>query len=396
MIMSWGPIIDRARVAPVLSEIVTGIDHGDPDRRDAARPDYALLRTYLDSDGAVADPDDRAGDAMSEAIEALAAEQTAPGLYGGAARIGWTVAHCASGDDAEAVCRAIDQALLRRLDDWTAEYDLISGLVGLGVYAIERGAAGAAVLGGVLTGLEGYAARGWLTPPALLPDHQRAVAPGGYVNFGLAHGVPGVVALTAQLCGRGIEPARSRALLEDALRRMLDANPPRAHGRFASWHPTERPPSPRLAWCYDDLGAAAALLVAGVVAGHAEAHDAGLAVARDCAARSYDDARISDAGICHGAAGIAHVFNRMAQATGDAALRDAAVRWIDHTLAIRRTEPIAGFPADLPGPDGKRAYVPDPTLLTGAAGVALVLHAASSEIEPLWDRLLQVDLPPRS
>src|SRR5262249_11510965 len=147
-------------------------------------------------------------------------------------------------------------------------------------------------------------------------------------------------------------------------------------------------PSSRLAWCYGDLGVAAALLGAGLAIEHAEARDEGLALALDCAARSYQDAHITDAGVCHGAAGIAHLFNRMAQATGEPRLHDAAVTWIDHTLAMRTDEPLAGFPANNPDDDGRRHYVPDATLLTGAGGVALVLHAACSEVEPAWDRLL--------
>lgn len=43
--------------------------------------------------------------------------------------------------------------------------------------------------------------------------------------------------------------------------------------------------------------------------------------------------------------------------------------------------------------DGGVALAEDATLLTGCAGVALVLHAAVSEIVPAWDRLLLVDLP---
>src|SRR6185436_13835224 len=315
-------------------------------------------------------------------------------LYGGAARVGWTVAHHADGGDAAAACDAIDAVLLRQLDGWTRDYDLISGLVGFGVYALERGEAGAAVARAVVTGLEAYMERGWLTGPELLPAHQRATAPDGYVNLGLAHGIPGVIVVLAQFCQRGFEPVRARVLLDSALRRLLDGSPPRARGRFTSWQPADYPASPRLAWCYGDLGVAAALLGAGLAIGHDEARAAGLEIALDCAGRSLRDAMITDAGICHGAAGIAHLFNRMFQATGEAALRDAAVTWIDHTLAMRSDQPLAGFPANMPEEDGKRRMIADASLLTGAAGVALVLHAASSEIEPSWDRLLLTEMPP--
>jgi len=393
--MTWKPIVERARVASVLEQIVAAVDaHPRPDP--SAHADYTVLRGYLGSDEAVPDPGDRGSEALSEAIDSLARTGGGPGLFGGAAHIGWTVAHHTEGEDADAVCGAIDDAIVPRLVGWSGDYDLISGLAGFGVYALERGPAGAALARAVLDGLEAQQARGWVTAPELLPDHQRAVAPDGYVNFGLAHGLPGVIAALARFIEQGLEPARARAVLDSALRRLLDGSPPRPRGRFGAWQPSRFPPSPRLAWCYGDLGVAAALLRAGLAIDHAEAHDEGLALALDCATRSVADAAIIDAGICHGAAGIAHLFNRMAQATGNAALHDAAVRWIDHTLAMRNDLPLAGFPTNAPLDDGATRYEANGSLLTGAAGVALVLHAASSTVEPSWDRLLLVDMPPQA
>jgi lantibiotic biosynthesis protein len=391
--MTWSPIVDRARISPVLADIVAAVD-GHPRDHHSELADYVVLRSYLDSDGAVPDADDRSGDALSTAIDMLAQEGGSASLYGGAARVGWTVAHHADGEDADAACQAIDNVLLRQLDGWTRDYDLISGLVGFGVYAVERGEAGAPLASAVVTGLEWYMARGWRTSPDLLPDHQRATAPDGYINLGLAHGIPGAIAILAQFIQRGFEVARARTVLDSALRRLLDGSPRRERGRFTSWQPTDHAPSTRLAWCYGDLGVAAALLGAGLALGHDEARAEGLAVALDCAGRSLKEAFITDAGICHGAAGIAHLFNRMAQATGEPALREAAMTWIDHTLAMRSNEPLAGFPANMPEDDGQRKMIADGSLLTGAAGVALVLHAASSETEPSWDRLLLVDIPP--
>lgn len=394
MAMTWTPIVERARLAPVLTEIAAAID-AHPRAHPVEMVDYVVVRSYLDSDGAVPDPEDRAGESLIAALESLAEHGSSPALYGGASRLGWTVAHHASGEDAEAACGAIDAVLLRQLEGWTGDYDLISGLVGFGVYALERGDAGAELARAVVTGLERTMAGGWLTAPELLPPHQRKIAPDGYVNLGLAHGIPGAIAVLAQFCQRGWEPERSRVALESALRRLIDGSPPRERGRFVAWQPVDYGPSPRLAWCYGDLGIAAALLGAGLAIDHDEARREGLALAHDCAARSFEEAYISDTGICHGAAGIAHLFNRMAQATGDDGLRAAAVRWIDRIFAMRSDLPLAGFPANMPEEGGRPAFIADSTMLTGAGGVALVLHAASSEIEPSWDRLLLVDMAPR-
>jgi hypothetical protein len=118
----------------------------------------------------------------------------------------------------------------------------------------------------------------------------------------------------------------------------------------------------------------------------------GFAIARACAARSLEQAAIQDACVCHGAAGIAHAFHRMARATGDAALALAARTWIDRALGMRGDAPLAGFPR-VYGDDGALRVDPDGSLLSGATGVALVLHAAISDVEPAWDRLILADLP---
>jgi hypothetical protein len=56
---------------------------------------------------------------------------------------------------------------------------------------------------------------------------------------------------------------------------------------------------------------------------------------------------------------------------------------------------IAGFPARRPNPDrpNEIQWVADPGILTGAAGVALALLAATTDIEPEWDRMMLVSIP---
>src|SRR5205814_2771849 len=69
-----------------------------------------------------------------------------PALYGGAAGAGFVAAHVA--EDVEPLLAAIDAALLEQLahEPWRGDYDLIRGLVGFGVYFLERGDAGRAGL----------------------------------------------------------------------------------------------------------------------------------------------------------------------------------------------------------------------------------------------------------
>ncbi|MDP9121776.1 MAG: Lanthionine biosynthesis cyclase LanC, partial [Acidobacteriota bacterium] len=123
-------------------------------------------------------------------------------------------------------------------------------------------------------------------------------------------------------------------------------------------------------------------------------------IARAAAARLEETAGVRDAGLCHGAAGLAHLFNRMYQTSGVEELGTAARRWFDKTLDYRRPgEGVGGFLAfdpsgSVPGAvPGAAQWRSDPNFLEGSAGVGLALLGAVSTVEPAWDRLLLASLP---
>ena len=191
--------------------------------------------------------------------------------------VAWATAHVQKqlGDaEEESAYRAVDEALLAHLNEspWRNDYDLISGLIGFGVYALERlpHPMGFEMLERVVDRLDETAERNaegitWLTRPELLPPWQRELSPNGYYNLGLAHGVPGVIALLGQACAAGIARAQVEPLLEGAIDWLLAQRLPAsgAHSIFPSWvGPCNGREGCRLAWCYGDAGIAAALLSA--------------------------------------------------------------------------------------------------------------------------------------
>jgi hypothetical protein len=151
----------------------------------------------------------------------------------------------------------------------------------------------------------------------------------------------------------------------------------------------------RLAWCYGDLGLAVALLGAARCVGEADWERAALAVARRAVCRASEQSGVVDAGLCHGAAGVGHLFNRLFQATGEECFAEASRFWLERTLAMRQPgRGIAGYLSWSPGEDGALTWLAEPGLLTGAAGIALALLAAATPIEPAWDRMLLASVPP--
>jgi hypothetical protein len=144
------------------------------------------------------------------------------------------------------------------------------------------------------------------------------------------------------------------------------------------------------------LGIAVALLQAARGAREPAWEREALRIAHRAAARPAEQSGVVDCGLCHGAAGVGHLFNRLFQATGDEALREASRRWFAGTLEMRQADhAIAGFPAKKPDPErpGEALWVAEPGLLEGAAGVALALLAATTDVEPEWDRMMLVSIP---
>jgi hypothetical protein len=374
------------------------------------RAGLAVLFAYLAQARSEPGDADVAVRFLNDAIEAVASVPMSDALYGGFTGVAWTVAHLQerlSLPSEEDPNEAIDDALVDSLNrsPWPGEYDLISGLVGLGVYALERlpRPTAHACLERVIARLAEMAERGehgitWFTPPEWLPDWQREHCPQGYYNLGLAHGVPGVIALLGGACAGGVARAEAQPLLQGAVEWLLRQKlPERAGSSFSSWAgPGVERDASRLAWCYGDVGASAALLYAARCVGEPVWEREALEIARGAAQRPPEQSRIVDAGLCHGAAGLGHLFTRMYQATGEPVLGEAARFWLDRTLTMRRPgEGVGGYLAWEPRGAGDVRWVADPGLLTGAAGIALALLAAATAIEPAWDRMLLVSVPPR-
>jgi lantibiotic biosynthesis protein len=102
------------------------------------------------------------------------------------------------------------------------------------------------------------------------------------------------------------------------------------------------------------------------------------------------DARIFDAGLCHGTAGLLHVFNRLYQSTHNATFLAASRAWIERTLAMRTpNQGVAGFTALVSEAWNQPKHPRDEVgVLSGAAGIGLALLAATTPVAPAWDRML--------
>jgi lantibiotic modifying enzyme len=397
----------------VVEAIATTLTHSHADTPYSS--DLALFFAYLaraQGEAAAADAANQRAFAQIEAsLQRLTTQALSARLYGGLAGVGWTIGHLADlllvDEATDELLQPIDELLLEHIAQtpWRGDYDLIGGLVGFGAYALERlpHPAGRQLLARVIERLAELAeeqAPGltWHTSPDLLPELQRKEFPHGYYNLGISHGVPGVIALLGQAVCAGVAAEVARPLLEGAVRWLLaqDQAPATAAaiGGFPAYvdHKSQ-PKAARLAWCYGDVGIAAALLGAARRVGEPAWEEAALRIARRAAQRPHAESGVRDGCLCHGAAGLAHLFNRFYQATGEVLFAQQAAHWIDQTLHLRQPDQgVAGYcswRADL-------GWVDSPGFLEGAAGIGLALLAASSDLPPAWDRLLLIDIPQQS
>jgi lantibiotic modifying enzyme len=358
---------------------------------------YSLLFTYLAQVFPGRGYDDVALVYLERAFDGAARLTLTPGLYIGYSGIAWTAQHLRGRlldpdeDTNEEIDAALEQALGAGL--WP-EYDLIRGLVGIGVYAIERLPQPAAVtcLDAVLSQLAQLAVedheglRWWSTPlrPGRRADHLHDV--------GLAHGVAGAVSLLAEIC-RVAPPelaTRARPLLDGTIKWLLGQRLPQAGACFPAVVEPGFPSQPtRSAWCYGDPGVGMALLGAGRAVGVKSWCDEALATLHGAAARPIAEVQAIDPGLCHGTAGLAHLYHRAYRATGDEALGAIARSWFERTLEMHHPgEGVGGFRSWQPTDGGDWHWVDDPGLLTGSTGIALALLSAVAPVVPAWDRML--------
>ncbi|WNV85042.1 lanthionine synthetase C family protein [Umezawaea sp. Da 62-37] len=268
-----------------------------------------------------------------------------------------------------------------------AEFDVISGLTGLGAYHLLRNPhhdVTSAILSYLVRLTEPLPSTGGL--PGWWTDHgplrqPPTVYPGGHGNFGMAHGIAGPLALLALALRRGIAVDGTT----DAISRIcawLDSwQQDSAVGTWwprtvtldeartgqAVHHGPHRP-----SWCYGTPGIARAQQLAAIATGDVSRQR----MAEKALAACLDDltqlGHIIDSSLCHGAAGLLH--------TTWHAVNDSESDVLSDHLPKLRT--LLGLHARLPPGDTG--------LLEGTAGVALAVLASATDTRPLskWDSCL--------
>lgn len=285
--------------------------------------------------------------------------------------------------------------------------DVISGLAGLGRYLLRRSpiAEEAEALarevceyyGALVRPIryDGMSVPGWWSDS----DPPSGRGRSGSLNLGMAHGIPGPLALLASCWRDGVRVDGHAETIETIVDFLIEWSDTDEYGRY--WPATltldeyaNRPR--RLArcnngWCYGSPGVIRAIQLAGLALGRDDWIELARTAAQDMFRQPRELWRERDSALCHGWSGLLHVTARIEADDPRCELGDAR-----HWLAERTVE---SFSPDLPygyrsalgaGPDD---FCDAPGFITGAAGIALTLHAYRTGPRPAsgWDIALLID-----
>ena len=407
MDLEWRPILEgelatkaQARIAQIGAALDLSEDAEPPRDTDPTLAEghagIALFVANAERDKNVPSIARRQGVAasvLSRALQDIDDRWRTPYLYSGIVGPAWALSYISNEFDSTlglSLQELNDQLIeLCAASDSALEPDLIYGFNGIGVYALER----------------------WPSKftSDCIPLLIERLADASWSDLGLAHGAAGVITfLSAAARLDAGWRARIRPIVEKHIDRLLRQR------LFADettcCFPSEIGGGPtRLAWCLGDTSIAVALLAAGLAFECEDWCSTARELAVAAAKRPQGFSGVVDAGLCHGAAGLGHVFNRLFQATGEQRLAVAAREWLSLALDMpaRSAAPIllprsklfgetmqmpadgiAGFSAWTYSEALGWHWIADRGFLTGAAGIGLALMAAVHEHEPTWDRVL--------
>jgi lantibiotic biosynthesis protein len=276
----------------------------------------------------------------------------------------------------------------------SGNWDPLVGLTGLGIYFLERNkdTGEKRTLEKIVDYLAGMRVvvggrEVWVTR-----DHGKYNKDN--YNFGMAHGMPGVLSFLAQVHARDIKQLEIEEMIGSCLSFLLDHE-------YADDPVHSFPPAlivdhtgdsarqyGRLAWCYGDLCMANALIHCGKALSRVDWFEKGISVALKTTERNFDDSDCIDAAFCHGTVGLAHQYHRLHHLTHTVEFREARDYWLNITQKhfYKAGEGAGGY---FSGCYNEETGEFEPELqyglLEGSTGIALVYLSILYNISPDWD-----------
>ena len=353
------------------------------------------------------------GDLASKLLEDTISESNLIGnncnLANGFSGLGWLFQHLVNIDFLHPreieVLDIIDEVIYNSLEVNAKNYDLLYGLMGKGVYFLERKNSDYYMKALVkIVNLIYENAKIPTSKHAYWIDSLNSELNGdSTISLGLAHGVSGIVSFLIEVNQRGIESLKTRELIDKAVRWIFEQKLiSRDRTSIFPAYKDEKGPS-RMAWCQGDLGILMMLeklnkrdLLADKIQLLECCLDRGIESSYvDYQNQAHDE--LLDVTFCHGTSGILHLFNRMSKKDWI----NNTVRmqyWLKKTLdsisankgtALSKTG-VTTF--SLEKDNMEKIWVEDFGLIDGASGVGLVLLSLLYPQECNWDKIFLTNM----
>lgn len=222
------------------------------------------------------------------------------------------------------------------------------------------------------------------------------------INFGLSHGLPSLVScllkfdkmhdeLLFKLVSGSINYILSYQSNDEIANIGISCFPShvKLHDSFSDVNYNSR-----LAWCYGDLGIACMLWNAGIRFDSKYWKEKSIEVIlKSSTRRKLLENSVIDATLCHGSAGIAHIFNRFYLRTKHEKIKQAAFYWADVTIEMAKYDDgLAGYrtPISIDNTAANMRLENEFGFLEGISGTGLALLGFIDHKTMDWDKCLLI------
>ena len=338
---------------------------------------------------------DNVNDILSEVFDTINKGEARESFCNGVAGVGWGMQHLVKQDLMEfdthefheGVSEYLHRCMIGFIDKMNS-YDYLHGAIGIGIYFLNTNInQNEKYVEELIMLLEKYSIKDGET----VKWKSEVVGVGSVYNFSMSHGMASILVFLTKAYKKNIARNKCLELINGTVNYLLSNKLDTKD--FGSIFPCYISVEgtlyeSRLAWCYGDLGIGIAFWLAADATNNESLKQEAINIFMHATERTdLKKNGVVDAGICHGTAGIAHIFNRMYNYTGIERFKESSLYWLDHTLQMRTfPDGFAGYKAWYSKDYG--GWQCKSSLLDGIAGIGLVLMSSISDIEPQWDECL--------
>ncbi len=354
---------------------------------------------------------DKYGDIALKLLEDIISESNQIGnnysLANGFSGLGWLFQHLVNIDflhpSEVEVLDSLDAMIYDSLETNAENYDLLYGLIGKGVYFLER-------KDSVYSGKALKKIVHLLYENAMSPNSEFAywidslnseLNNDTTISLGLAHGMSGIVSFLIEINQQGIETLKTGELIDQAVKWIFKQKLTTKDRTsiFPAYQGENS--SSRMAWCQGDLG----ILIMLEKLNERNLFTDKIQLLKTCLDRdlesSYVDCQIHnkllDVTFCHGTSGIMHLFNRLSlnnQINNASKIQYWLKKTLD-SIATNRSTLLSktGVTTFSLGEDNtNKIWMEEVGILQGASGVGLVLLSLLFPQECNWDKIFLTNL----